>query len=801
MGLGRVSIPSNSSFEQTARVLNDLVRKMPKATEAVKDAAKLRDGLTDVTKRVKQAKEAADKGSQLAKNAQQEINKLKNLGKDVKKAKDAIDNLKAGKWAKIGGRFASFMNLLTSALSIFGVVLGFGNLWLTSQVNESQIRQFELTGREFAIQFKLIQKSYSRLKNLEDGFKKLKGDLDATKKTLYGDVQNLLTNLPKVRKTANDALYEVRAGRKILEAKIVDAAKKGNDALYEVRAGRAKLEAQLATIKKQANDALFETRQGRVKIDANLQAQSTRLNTLATRVGSVESELKLIKPTTPNAPNQNNSDVVRKMDFPNLIRQNAQTINAVIEPYTVKTVDGKLESFRKGFDSKLNQKLDRDKLITEIQQKSGDILRIITPAINSTIAPVAASVKGLELAVPNLAQGVGNLAQNVGGLKADVNNLTRRVERQEIENSKQALDIETLKTRTREQEKVNAEGNKKLDDLLKWTLGISPALALIPRKTADLINPNIPNINQIGQAVRNNTPSTCRFSEAPIYAAAGQVNAHSTALDVVQTGLITANTGIVTNINNTANTINTKLGAQLTGGIGGFLTNFLARFNKVAEWLHLDRALNILIWWQTLHNGAMLSNNIFQTMVSGLNNVLAFIGIKDAEGNNLDIGSVVGKAYVDMLKTALGEQTYNNLNSTWNKANRTYQAVSNALSNITSMFNSVFGIFNIIGNRISKIANALRWFGTVADNAYTYMSETNNFGNPIIDNLTKASEAVGSFETVTSEVLNVKVQGEELLKNTDEIKKNINIFENSQEAKDVLEKSKNKEPEVGDDDV
>ncbi len=611
----------------------------------------------------------------------------------------------------------------------------------------------------------------------------------------------MLNNLPKVRKTANDALYEVRAGRKILEAQIANAAKKSNDALYEVRIGKAKLEAKVLDALKKANDALYETRQGRVKIDANLQAQSTRINNLTTRVGSVESGLKLIKPTTPNAPNQNNSDVVRKMDFPSLIRQNAQTINTVIEPYTAKIVDGKLESVRKGFDGKLSQKLDRGQLVTEIQQKSGDIIRIITPAIVATISPVATTVKGLELAVPNLAQSVGNLAQNFGGIKGEVTKLGK-------ESSTNQADIDALKqrvgelgTKVKEQEKVNQEGNKKLDDLLKWTLGISPALALVPRKTADLINPNIPNINQIGQAVRSNTPSTCRFSEAPIYAAAGQVNAHSTALDVVQTGLITANTGIVTNINNTANTINTKLGAQLTGGIGGFLTNFLARFNKVAEWLHLDRALNILIWWQTLHNGAMLSNNIFQTMASGLNNVLAFIGIKDAEGNNLDIGSVVGKAYVDMLKTALGEQTYNNLNATWNKANRTYQAVSNALNNITSMFNSVFNIFNIVGNRISKIANALRWFGTVSDNAYNYMSENNNFGNPIIDNLTKANEAIGSFETVTSEVLNVKTQGEELLKNTDEIKKNVNIFENSQEAKDALEKSKNKEPEVGDSDV
>ena len=54
--------------------------------------------------------------------------------------------------------------------------------------------------------------------------------------------------MPRVRDKANNALYEARAGRKIVEGKADAANKKANDALYEARVGRTKLEQKISQL-------------------------------------------------------------------------------------------------------------------------------------------------------------------------------------------------------------------------------------------------------------------------------------------------------------------------------------------------------------------------------------------------------------------------------------------------------------------------------------------------------------------------------------------------------------------------
>jgi hypothetical protein len=148
--------------------------------------------------------------------------------------------------------------------------------------------------------------------------------------------------------------------------------------------------------------------------------------------------------------------------------------------------------------------------------------------------------------------------------------------------------------------------------------------------------------------------------------------------------------------------INAKLGPQVAGGLS-------TRLNNLMKWLHLDRALNILIWWQTLHNAYMLSNNLGQTLTSAISNVLAVVGIKDADDNPLDIGKILGKQFDEMAKTALGEKTWGSMKAEWKKYNRIYQAAANLLNSIQSIGQSILSALEIIGSWNAKIGNALRF--------------------------------------------------------------------------------------------
>lgn len=205
---------------------------------------------------------------------------------------------------------------------------------------------------------------------------------------------------------------------------------------------------------------------------------------------------------------------------------------------------------------------------------------------------------------------------------------------------------------------MNKEGNSKLDKLIPL-VGLIPA---IPQNTANIIKPSIPTIPQMEQAAATGTcrtyqPGGC--GNKALNDTANGINANTNAnnnnlLDAINAGANVEQLRLLNQLDN-------KLGPQLPGGgISAFLQKFLERFNKVAEWLHLDRVLNILIWWQTLHNAYMLSNNLGQTLTSAISNVLAAIGIKDAEGQPLEIGEIIGKTFDNAAKTALGEQTWGN---------------------------------------------------------------------------------------------------------------------------------------------
>jgi hypothetical protein len=237
--------------------------------------------------------------------------------------------------------------------------------------------------------------------------------------------------------------------------------------------------------------------------------------------------------------------------------------------------------------------------------------------------------------------------------------------------------------------------------------------------------------------------------------------------------------------------IDEKLGPQIpNGGISNFLQGFLERFNKVANWLHLDRVLNVLIWWQTLHNAYMLSNNLGQTLTSAFSNVLAALGFKDAEGNPFDITAIIGTTFDNFAKSALGEKEWGSIKAEWKRFNRIYQAGANILNSVQSIGHSVLGGLNVVGSWNAQIGNALRKWGAVGERAYNWMNPQVNFQNRFFTALETVENVVSQIDQIASEVLSAQENVKQIGEQSKELFDSLGQNDNSKQSKEVPEAQK-----------
>ncbi|MEH2414476.1 hypothetical protein [Nostoc sp.] len=195
--------------------------------------------------------------------------------------------------------------------------------------------------------------------------------------------------------------------------------------------------------------------------------------------------------------------------------------------------------------------------------------------------------------------------------------------------------------------------------------------------------------------------------------------------------------------------MNTKLGDLIPGGLSG-------KLQRLSSWMHLDRVLNILIWWQTLHNAYMLSANLGQTLTSAISNVLAAIGIKDAEGSPLEIGEILGHQFDSLAKNVIGETEWGGIKAEYKKWNRIYQAAANILNAVQSIGYSILSALQVVGSYVALVGNALRKWGEVGESAYRWFNPQPNFHNKFFTTLEATTNVVSQIDQVASEVLSVE---------------------------------------------
>jgi predicted nucleic acid-binding Zn-ribbon protein len=709
------------------------------------------------------------------------LRKAKKIAENTKKVQDAFfKKMPGGATPKNGG---------IAGGQLLGIVLQGGlalavinNILIQNSINDAVDRQLLRIGLDGSKIFTSLGTLYSRVKNLDIKFdtkiQKFERELTANAKDylqLNKQQEATSKNAVEVKQKVNDALYETRQGRTILEGKIAESKKQSNDALYEARTTKQNIEKQVIGVRVSLEAKIQQVNSQISKF--NNSANEAFQKAISTTVSKVQADLALTKA-------QVNS--IRQNPSINASEINANAIaaaKAIVAP--LQSAVGALSNQTNGVATLAGTAINGVANLAQAVSTANNnaestrayVERNLVPrfeAAVSTSTGVTAEMARLERENQNTRNYVERTLATVTpstGVTAEMARLEREnqqirtyVERTlvprieatvtqstgvaaEIAEVKQqipALSTEIKQTQNRiaevdkkivEQAKVNEQALPKLDQIV----GI---LGLIPARAAAAIRPDIPTISQIEIAAATGTcrttqPGGC-MSKALNDNATNIANNNNTnaanILDAVNTGL---NGALLTG----QQTILARLGDQLPGGIGGKLSRF-------ADWMHLDRVLNILIAGATIHNGLMLSNDIGQTFIGILNNVLQLVGLKKEDGSAFDIGSVISGSIENLIKGAIGTENYTSLTTAWAKANRIYQASTNILNSFQSLTSTVLSGLELVAGQTGKIGNALRASGEVLESAYQWMNPQPKI-NRVTNFLERLQNGASTIQQVT----------------------------------------------------
>lgn len=222
-------------------------------------------------------------------------------------------------------------------------------------------------------------------------------------------------------------------------------------------------------------------------------------------------------------------------------------------------------------------------------------------------------------------------------------------------------------------------------------------------------------------------------------------------------GLTAANTGLLVKIDATT----TGTAAVVTSNATGIVTTLtkleaLKLFlEKAWKATHADKIINALTLMTTLHNAAMISRDVGETMGYVVSNALAVVGIKDEHDNPLNISEMVGDSVENFIKSVVGEDVYNDTRTLWHKSNRVLQSASNIVWTIRSIHDTTQDVVEWTAENTGKIGNALKKFGVVGDRAYPWMSERVRAQDAYRNKLSRLFEGLESAENLASSLAQV----------------------------------------------
>ena len=198
----------------------------------------------------------------------------------------------------------------------------------------------------------------------------------------------------------------------------------------------------------------------------------------------------------------------------------------------------------------------------------------------------------------------------------------------------------------------------------------------------------------------------------------------------------------------------------------------------------VDKAMQYITMITVIHNAAMLSRGIGDTLGSALDSGLQALGlqIKDKDGNAQGVTQIIGKSFEDLIKGIIGADNYTALTNTWLQANRVYQAGINLLSNIQNILDSTTAVAELTSNRVATLMNSLRNAGVVREDAYRSQTPNTTRFNAFMNKLENLEQGTSNVAAITGNIAATQQAVNELKSNRTEFENAINNKNTTEEA-------------------
>ena len=383
--------------------------------------------------------------------------------------------------------------------------------------------------------------------------------------------------------------------------------------------------------------------------------------------------------------------------------------------------------------SSLQPTNNANSLSNDIQQLERDLTSLRNRASTATPETTATELQRIRNRLRGTQQRITNLTPSA---QADLANNQRQQIEQQIDREITRLRSPTqtptqtptqAPTQAPTQTPTQTETERLIEQLREQLTNVGLGVALLT-----------PLVNPIQQTATNTAPEALKNAAAsgvcstlrPGGCMAGLANNAATAAQssTANQNLLNRILGILDGVNQVlipsiwqrVQTIDTKLGAQMPGGLGGAIS-------RMSRSLGIDRVFNLINFMANLHNASMLSASLKVTLLEMLSSVGNATGLlQTSEGENVDLNSVFNQGIEKFITSLIGIDAWASMKTTWRKYSSIYRAATNSLNAISSMFNSIGDALETTAEHTGKIGNAIRAAGLVRENAYNFMAEKLN---------------------------------------------------------------------------
>ena len=329
-------------------------------------------------------------------------------------------------------------------------------------------------------------------------------------------------------------------------------------------------------------------------------------------------------------------------------------------------------------------------------------------------------------------------------------------------------EIANLKGRITEQERMNERGLTEIGV-------IAGAIAALPNTFAQ---------NSSYRAAMTDVAAagTCQTTR-PGGCMANQVQSLRNGQNDILNGLGLASQAgqgaVLSAMQNTLNTVNSKLGAQIPGiGIGGKLSNFV-------NWSVADRVTGLVTMFASLHNTMMLTNSVKETFLDVLDNLLNTgynlvpnLFKKADEDAAIDSREYIGGAINTFFGGLFGVTEWTALQQQWKAYSTIYASSTNAYDNLRSIHSDTQELLNRQRKDIGELGNALVDEGLISEENWEYRDTDKRVKSKSLMRLERMNQGLEALDTklealeqVTQLVLNITNTAKEIKENADEIGK------------------------------